>query len=104
MQLSRRGLVTGLASLVVAPAIVRVDSIMRVKPVVWEPRVARIFVQALGDPASWTEISPQEANDIFVNLVRPMKVEFSLDRNPPTQVQLDDIKCFHIENGKFQEI
>jgi hypothetical protein len=51
MLLSRRGLITGLASLVAAPAIVRASSLMPVKA--WAPEVLTDFDLFKYGPALW---------------------------------------------------
>lgn len=95
MEISRRSLITGLTSFVCAPAIVRADSLMRVRlvrptltlqgphkfiPIRWEyGEPARLFQIVFNDDfthGDWIEVTNQSPGDVSL-LLAPAQVKLS---------------------------
>jgi hypothetical protein len=73
--INRRGLITGLASFVAAPAIVRYGSLMPVKNLAIAEEIAETFVTRLG-VIEWCELRALAAKDIdWIESLRFNRIE-----------------------------
>lgn len=96
---NRRGLITGLAALVAAPALVKASSLMplRGEKLAWRPcelRGARLLVELANERGTFVDVYDLVNNPKDVNIYKPERYELTASIDSPVFMHFDDGSTF----------